>query len=256
MSYHEDSEAMRRIGIRRARAHSPLLRTLMSHKVAIAGRGGSRVLTLGLVLLLALVLVMASGCTSGLWPKPGAAVKLLSIDDATERADANPRPAESAITPASSALTLLVVPVRASPGLDTRDIAWLHRPHEIEHYALHQWVDTPSHLLAPLIVRSLQRSGLFRAVVMAPSSAAADLRLETELLKLQQDFSDTPSRVHLSLRVTLVDTATRRVLAIRDIDAVAVAPTENAEGGAAAASIATREALRRLDALCAAAIVR
>jgi cholesterol transport system auxiliary component len=256
MSHHEDSEAMRRIGRRRARAQSSLLRVLTRHTAALRARGASRVLVLGLLLVLALGLVLVSGCSTGLWPKPGATVKLLSIDDATERADVSERSGAAVRTAPPSALTLLVVPVRASPGLDTRDIAWLNRPHEIEYFALHQWVDTPSHLLAPMIVRSLERSGWFRAVVAAPSSAATDLRLETELLRLQQDFSDSPSRVRLSLRATLVDTATRRVLATNDIDAVAVAPTDNAEGGAAAASLATREVLLRLNAFCAAAVAR
>jgi cholesterol transport system auxiliary component len=256
MSYREDSEAQRRIGMRRARAHSPLLRALTLRTAALRARGGSRVLALGLLLALVLALLLLSGCTSGLWPKPSAPVKLLSIDDATNRADSADHTDAPVMASPTSALTLLVMPPRAAPGLDTRDIAWLRRPHEIEYYALHQWVDTPGHLLAPLIVRSLQRSGMFRAVVSAPSSAATDLRLETELLKLQQDFSDSPSRVRLSLRATLVDTATRRLLATLDLEAVTVAPSEDAEGGAAAASLATREVLRRLDAFCASAVAR
>jgi cholesterol transport system auxiliary component len=256
MSYHEDSEAMRRIGMRRARAHSPLLRLLTRHTAALRARGASRVLALGLLLVLAVGLLLVSGCSTGLWPKPGATVKLLSIDDASDRPDVNGASTATPTSAPSSALTLLVMPPRAAPGLDSRDIAWLRRPREIEFYALHQWADTPGHLLAPLIVRSLQRAALFRAVVSAPSAAATDLRLETELLTLQQDFSDSPSRVHLRLRATLVDTATRRVLVTQDLDAIALAPTEDAEGGAAAASLATREVLRRLDVLCAQAIAR
>jgi ABC-type uncharacterized transport system auxiliary subunit len=55
------------------------------------------------------------------------------------------------------------------------------------------------------IVSALESSGTFRAVILAPTAAAGDLRLDTEILRLQQDFASQPSRVRFTLRAYLVD---------------------------------------------------
>jgi hypothetical protein len=66
----------------------------------------------------------------------------------------------------------------------------------------------------PLILaQALDHSGGFRAVVQAPSFVAADLRLDTEFVRLQQDFGVKPSRVQFTLRAQLIDVGARRVLA-------------------------------------------
>jgi cholesterol transport system auxiliary component len=103
-------------------------------------------------------------------------------------------------------------------------------------------------MLAPLLVRSLQASRPGAAVLMAPSAASASLRLETELLRLQQDFNTSPSVFRLSLRAVLLDSASRRPLAWREFDEAVAAPSEDAEGGVAAAHQATRRLLGALSA--------
>jgi cholesterol transport system auxiliary component len=122
----------------------------------------------------------------------------------------------------------------------------LRRAHEIEYFAVHQWVDTPAKMLAPLMLQALQHSGAFRAVALAPTGASGDLRLETELIRLQQDFTQSPSRVQLALRAMLIDTATRRVLAWREFNISTVSASDDPYGGAAAASVATRQMLLEL----------
>jgi cholesterol transport system auxiliary component len=54
--------------------------------------------------------------------------------------------------------------------------------------------------------------------MLAPTASSADLRLDTEILRLQQDFASQPSRVRFTLRAYLVDQTTRRVLAWRVFD--------------------------------------
>ena len=200
---------------------------------------------------LVLALALLGGCASGLLPKPAAQPTLLRLEDGP--ASAMPAAPASA-RPGDGAATLIVDMPRAAAGLDTRNIAYLRRPLEIEYYAVHQWVETPAHMLAPLLVRALQRSGAFRAVVAAPTVVVAGLRLETDLLRLQQDFTQTPSRVQLTLRALLIDTATRRVLAWREFDTSVAATSEDAYGGAAAANQAVQQLLAELAVFCAAAV--
>lgn len=186
-------------------------------------------------------LALLAGCASSLLPPAPPLPAQYTLDGAGDSAAPS-----STRTPALGAPTLAVSAPRAAPGLDSRGIIYLRQPHAVEVYAQSQWVDTPAQMLAPLIVDALQRTGAFAAVLRAPSAASAELRLDTELLRLQQDFGVTPSRVHLSLRAVLVDTGSRRVLAWREFDASVAAPSEDAYGGVRAANQAARQLLIEL----------
>jgi cholesterol transport system auxiliary component len=104
-------------------------------------------------------------------------------------------------------------------------------------------------MLMPMMVAAIESTGAFPAVVNAPSAARADIELDTEILRLQQDFSSQPSQVRFSLRASLVDSVTRRVLASEQFDAVVDSTSEDARGGVVAAHAAVRNVLTRLAAL-------
>jgi len=192
-----------------------------------------------------LLLLSAAGC-SGLLPKAPAPPAFYALDGSD--ADMPARP------PRSGGKTLIVSPLTAAPGFDSPRIVYLRQPHQLAHYAQSEWVDTPAHMLAPLVVAALARSGAFAAVVLAPSGAAGELRLDLALLRLQHDFTGAGrSQVRLTLRATLVDTATRRVREQQVFDEQVDATSDDAYGGVLAANRALAQALRRLVALCAAA---
>jgi len=140
---------------------------------------------------------------------------------------------------------------RARAGFDTAQMVWVRHPHELEAYSRNRWADTPARMLAPLIVQTLERSGAFHAVVQAPSSVAATLRLDTELVRLQQDFSVKPSRVQLTLNAQLIDIGTQRVIASAEFGETEDAESEDAYGGVRAANRALERLLARLAAFCA-----
>ena len=127
----------------------------------------------------------------------------------------------------------------------------MRRPLELEAFAYNEWVDTPARMLAPLMVQALQGSGAFSAVLLAPSAASGTLRLETELIRLQQDFSSAPSRVRMTLRAVLLESTNRRVIAVREFDVGSAAPSDAPAGGVAAAHQATQQLLAALAAFCA-----
>jgi cholesterol transport system auxiliary component len=201
--------------------------------VVLLGLGGS----LGLL----------GGCGSSLL-KPPPQPSLFSLDDGSPAPPAQPL--------RTGAATLLVGLPAAAPGFDSAHIVYLRRAQEIGYFASNQWVDAPARMLAPLLVRALERTGAFRAVLQAPAAAAADLRLDTELVRLQQDFRVTPSQVRLTLRAVLVDTATRAVVARREFDLSVAAASDDPYGGVVAGRLAAQGVLAELAQFCAAAAMR
>lgn len=200
----------------------------------------------GVVALLAATLL--AGC-GNLLPKPAAPPITYTLEAGVE---AGALPAAAA----ASAPTLAVSALQAAAGYDSPRIVYLRRPQQLEAYAHSVWVDTPARMLAPLLVAALNRSGAFAAVVSAPSAAASTLRLDTEVLRLRQDFEGGASAVTLSLRATLVDGATRQVLGSRDFSATVPAASADSAGGVQAAQTATRQVLAQLAPWCAAAASR
>jgi cholesterol transport system auxiliary component len=140
---------------------------------------------------------------------------------------------------------------RARAGFDTAQMIWVRQVHGLETYARNRWADAPARMLAPLIVQALERSGAFHAVVSAPSGVAAGLRLDTELVRLQQDFTVKPSEVRFTLGVQLIDTATQRVIATAEFDETEKCESEDAYGGVRAANRALERLLVRLAEFCA-----
>jgi len=86
---------------------------------------------------------------------------------------------------------------------------------------------------------------------VTPSAAAGDLRLDTEVVRLQQDFASQPSGVRFTLRAYVVDNTTRRVLAWREFDETAAAASEDPYGGVVAANQVVQTVLGRLAVFCA-----
>ena len=146
-----------------------------------------------------------------------------------------------------------VAPPRAWPGFDTPQMAYVRQPYELDYFATHRWADTPPRMIGPLLVRALEQTESFRSVVEVSNAVPADWRLDTEIVRLQQDFTTRPSRVELTLRAQLTDVRGRRVVASTVFEEVEVAPSENAAGGVIAANAALQRMLARIADFCVAA---
>lgn len=198
----------------------------------------------------ALTMTLLGGCSALLpSPPPPDHIYLLEAGIAQIPPSAsipNARPA-----PPKHDLVLAVGMPRARAGFDTAQMIWVRHAHGLEVYSRNRWVDTPARMLAPLLAQALERSGTFHAVVQAPSAVSSALRLDTEIIRLQQDFSVQPSRVQFTLNVQLIDIGTRRVIASAEFDETENATTEDAYGGVRAANLALERLLVRLAAFCA-----
>ena len=185
---------------------------------------------------------LLAACGGSLLPKPAAAPARYTLDDGLAAAG-NAVP---------SGPVLLLSTLQALPGFDTPRMLYLLQPQVLEAYAQSEWVDKPARMIAPLLQRALLASGAFAAVLQAPSAARADWQLEVELQRLQQDFTQPPSRVRLTLRAVLVDSLTRQVIGAQEFDETVAALSEDAAGGAHAAQVAAAQAVTALARFCAA----
>ena len=160
-----------------------------------------------------------------------------------------PTPANAIAAPpfmASSAPTLLINPPHAAAGYDSPRIIYLREAHKLDYFALSQWVEPPARMLGPLLVTAIEKTRAFRGVVLMPGAASGELRLDTDLVRLQHDFQTRPSQVRLTLRATLVDDKTRRVLAWHEFEAAEPADSEDAYGGVLAANRAVQRVADQL----------
>ena len=192
-------------------------------------------------LLLAAGLALAGGGCGSVLPKPEPTPAFFALDGL---------PAQRAAAPSAAGLTLIVNQPQALAGFDGQHIVYLRQDHQLEHFAHSVWVDTPARMLAPLIADAVTRGDTIRNAVLPTGTAAAELRLDTQIVRLQHDFSSRPSHVRFTLRATLLDDATRHVLATREFDESVAAASDDPYGGVVAANQAVQTVLRALAAFC------
>ena len=149
--------------------------------------------------------------------------------------------------PTRATRTLIINPPHAAAGFDSQRIIYVREPHQLDYFAHSEWVDPPARMLGPLLVAVIERTGAFRAVVLTPGAAAGELRLDTEIIRLQHEFQTVPSRVRFTLRATLVDDRTRRVLDVREFESTVAATSDDPYGGVVAANRAVQGALADLS---------
>ena len=195
--------------------------------------------------VMCLAIVIISGC-SALLPAPLPQPFYYSLD-----AMASQTPLFSnTSTPISTKPTILINNPHAAAGYDTRHIIYTRQAHKLEYYSQSEWVESPAHMLVPLISRAIERSGVFSAVVLAPTNITADFRLDSDIVRLHQAFDSGPSKVFFTLRVYIISNVTRKVIAVREFDEIAVSKTDNPYGGVIAANQVVQTTLEKLTAFC------
>lgn len=198
---------------------------------------------------LAIALLACNGC-SVIKPAGAPFPAQYSLDYPAQPAAGMTTTGTAAARPLIEPPTLIVSPPHATAGFDTSRMAYVREPYKLEYFAQNRWIDPPARMLAPLIVASLAPGNTFHAVVTTPSSASGDFRLDTEIIRLQHEFTAQPSRVRFTLRAYLINDKTRAVLASREFEAVVTAETADPRGGAVAANGAVQKVLADLSAFC------
>lgn len=183
-----------------------------------------------------LLVLTTSGCVSVQGGAEAAHTYHLSLDGWHSEA----RPADS------NGPVLLVSPSQAEPGFETPRMVYVKRPYELEYYAASQWADSPARMFMTLLVQVVGQSGVWRDVVLMPSSISGDYRLDSYGLVLQQEFLQQPSRVRVAARVQLVDLKQSTIVGMQNFEVIEPAPSENAYGGVLAANRAVATLLDQI----------
>jgi cholesterol transport system auxiliary component len=142
------------------------------------------------------------------------------------------------------AAVLLVFPPQAQPVYDTMRMAYMVRPYQVDYFSQHEWGETPSQMLHPLLIRTLQETNRFKAVLAPPFSGRYAYALRTQVVELVQDFTVDPPTLRLSLRLQLSDDAANRVVATKEIALREPMREKGPYAGVVAANDAAAKALR------------
>jgi cholesterol transport system auxiliary component len=144
--------------------------------------------------------------------------------------------------------TLLVFPPRAMPLYDTTQMAYSTQPHQVAYFSEREWGATPSQMLYPLLVTTLENTRAFRAVLTEPFAGRYTYGLRTEVLELLQDFSSgsESASLVLSLRFQLTDYGAKTVIATGEVSVREPMRERNSYAGVIAANEATAKALQQM----------
>jgi cholesterol transport system auxiliary component len=194
---------------------------------------------------MARVIAIAIAMALGALVLPGCAL-LSAVKVDTQTFMLNPLPLDPPQARHCTAATLLVFPPQAQAIYDTTQMAYTTQAHQVAYFGRHEWAETPSQMLLPLLVRALQNTRCFNAVVAPPYAYHYTHALRTELVELLQDFTSQPPTLRLVLRVQLSDDAAGRVIASKEITLREPLSQGTPEAGVAAANKATEKALREV----------
>lgn len=144
-------------------------------------------------------------------------------------------------------VSILVSQPEAMAGNQTEQMHYIQKPFELSAFVHNAWVSSPSNMVYPLIIQSLQKTGYFSAVASGPYVEKADYRLDTQIIALQQNFLGTPSVTEFVAKVMLTHIEDNRVVSSRIISERINCPTDTPYGGVIAANKATQAFTARLS---------
>lgn len=134
-----------------------------------------------------------------------------------------------------SEVIIQIAPVRGSDAFSTNDILYTDKRHRQQSYAFSRWKDAPIRSMQTMLEVTLEKSGLFRAVLPPTSVSRADLLLESTIFEFGHFFvEDGSSKGVVRMRFHLVDNASKRVVAGKELVAMKEVVTTGASGATAA----------------------
>lgn len=147
-----------------------------------------------------------------------------------------------------SAKSIVVSQPSAAAGYEDTSMQYMQQNYKIGTFAKNEWLAPPAEMLQPLLVQSLKNTGYFRAVTPAPFAGITNLRLDTQLVKLQQNFVTKPSHIEFVIQATLVNAHKSTLIASQRFTAQVNAPADNPYGGVIAANIACQQLMEQIAA--------
>lgn len=194
-----------------------------------------------LILPLTLLLCMAGCSLSGAMPGASQTAArqtyLLQGDGVSGAVD---------VAVAKPCLSLRVSATASAPGYGTTRMAYTTQPPRLDYFAYHEWADLPARMFAVMMETRLDASRLLGTVVTGSSDIRTDLRLDSELKSLRQDFTGGDSTLALEIKVSLVDVSRRSLLYTKTFSYTEATDGSGPEAGARAANRAADRFLAEL----------
>jgi cholesterol transport system auxiliary component len=132
----------------------------------------------------------------------------------------------------------------SSSGYDTTRMAYREQAYQLGYYRDNQWAGTPAQMIQPLLVQTLQETGMFQSILSPPESGHADYVLRTEVMELVQDYTVSQPMLRLALRFQLLN-ASGQAVADREISEQEPMRDSTSYAGVNAANEALANALRK-----------
>ena len=112
---------------------------------------------------------------------------------------------------------LLVFPPEVVHYYRSTQIAYETKPYLIDYFTRNIWGATPSQMIQPLLVQSLQDTRHYLAVVTPPVSGYYHYALNTEVLALFVNYYHQPATFDIKLRAQLFNANSNKAIATKDI---------------------------------------
>lgn len=141
---------------------------------------------------------------------------------------------------------ILVMPPNTTSIYNTRNMAYSPSPYQISYYAKNSWAEVPSDMIQPLIVKTLQKTQRFKAVVNAPYPGRYDYLLSTEITDLLQDYNNCPPVLKFTLRAQYSNGLTGRIIGVKEFTRNVPMRKRDPYAGVLAANEAVADVLEEL----------
>ncbi len=154
--------------------------------------------------LLCVVLLSACG---GLLPKGALAPDVYTLN----------APQFAANTQAPLPYAVEISLPQVVPGLNTDRIALRQGQNQIDYYADARWGGDLNTVVQAALVDSFDRSGVFKSASNDVSQVKSDYTLALEIRDFQAEYrnGDSVPTAHLRVNATLIDSATKKVIAAK-----------------------------------------
>ena len=140
---------------------------------------------------------------------------------------------------------ILVNWMKSASGYQTTDMLYQSEPFRLQAFAKNAWNATPASMLQTLLVESLRNSHAFRVVLSAPSGASVDYRLDTTLLKLQQEIHGENAQVRLTMDASLIQVSPNKAIKSQRFEVV-IPTSANPQEGVVAVNRASQQILGQM----------
>lgn len=157
---------------------------------------------------------------------------------------------QTVVTKKTQPLTLLVRTPQANTTYNSTQMAYVSEKYQLAYFAKNRWAAPPTQMLLPLIIQTLQNTHAYQAIVTSYTNVKTNLILDTQLLQLQQEFTQTSSQVRLVMRAQLINLEKNRVVATQEFLILEPATANNPQAGVAATNRAVNKFLQELAIFC------